>query len=54
MSAQTHEPLRPPIRNLLRQALICMACAGVLLGVMWLYLRPDFLLTLANQVWGCF
>jgi hypothetical protein len=26
----------------------------VLLGVFSLYARPDFLLTLANQVWACF
>jgi hypothetical protein len=29
-----------------------------LLGLLWLvfslYGRPDFLMTLANQVWGCF
>ncbi len=27
---------------------------GVLLGVFALYLHPDFLVTLANQVWACF
>jgi hypothetical protein len=26
----------------------------VLLGVFSLYIRPDFLVTLANQVWACF
>jgi hypothetical protein len=26
----------------------------VLLGVFALYTRPDFLVTLANQVWACF
>jgi len=26
----------------------------VLLGVFSLYARPEFLLTLANQVWACF
>ena len=25
-----------------------------LLGVFALYTRPEFLFTLANQVWGCF
>ena len=25
-----------------------------LLAVFGLYVRPDFMLTLANQVWGCF
>ena len=28
--------------------------ALVLLGVFSLYTRPDFLVTLANQVWACF
>jgi hypothetical protein len=27
---------------------------GVLLLVFSLYTRPDFLLTVANQVWSCF
>ena len=35
-----------------------LACAAVavaaLLGVFSLYTRPDFLVTLANQVWACF
>jgi hypothetical protein len=26
----------------------------VLLAVFTLYMRPDFLVTLANQVWACF
>jgi hypothetical protein len=26
----------------------------VLLGVFALYTRPDFLVTLANQIWACF
>lgn len=37
-----------------RQALIGLLCLGVLLAVMSMYLQPDFLLTLANQVWACF
>jgi hypothetical protein len=37
-----------------RQALIGVVCVAVLLGVLAMYLQPDFLLTLANQVWGCF
>ncbi len=40
--------------NKLRQALIGLVCVGVLLAVLSMYLRPEFLLTLANQVWGCF
>lgn len=27
---------------------------AVLLGVFSLYTQPDFLVTLANQVWACF
>jgi hypothetical protein len=38
----------------IRQALIGLVCFSVLLGVMAMYLQPEFLLTLANQVWGCF
>jgi hypothetical protein len=37
-----------------RQALVTVVCTLVLLGVLSLYLQPDFLLTLANQMWGCF
>ncbi len=38
----------------IRQALVGLVCVGTLLGVLMLYLQPAFLLTLANQVWGCF
>jgi hypothetical protein len=37
-----------------RQALIGLLCLGVLLIVLSMYLQPEFLLTLANQVWVCF
>jgi hypothetical protein len=30
------------------------AAVAASLGVFALYLRPAFLFTLANQVWGCF
>jgi hypothetical protein len=30
------------------------AALAALLGVFALYTRPDFLFTLANQVWACF
>jgi hypothetical protein len=42
------------MRILFLRPLIAIACALVLLGVLSLYFQPDFLLTLANQVWGCF
>ena len=38
----------------MRQLLIALVCVLVLLAVMALYLRPDFLRTLADQLWGCF
>ena len=41
-------------RPWIRQALVGLVCIAVLLGVMSMYLQPEFLLTLANQVWGCF
>jgi len=34
--------------------LLFVTAAGLLLAVFSLYVRPDFLVTLANQVWGCF
>ena len=37
-----------------RSNLIRLLVLAVLAGVFALYLQPDFLLTLANQVWACF
>jgi hypothetical protein len=42
------------LHPLLRQAVIGLVCVLVLLGVLSMYLQPDFLLTLSNQIWGCF
>ena len=39
-----------PVRKLMLYA----ALLAVLLLVFVLYGRPDFMMTLANQVWGCF
>jgi hypothetical protein len=41
-------------QHIIRQALVGLVCVAVLLAVLSMYLRPEFLLTLANQVWGCF
>jgi hypothetical protein len=38
----------------IRQAGIGLVCLFVLSAVLSLYLQPEFLLTLANQVWTCF
>lgn len=37
-----------------RQLLAWGAALLALLGVFLLYTRPDFLLTLADQLWSCF
>jgi hypothetical protein len=34
--------------------LVCAAVATALLGVFAAYLRPDFAVSLANQLWNCF
>ncbi|MDP1998418.1 MAG: hypothetical protein Q8K22_02350 [Rhodoferax sp.] len=36
------------------KALVFGAVLCVLLAVFSLYTRPDFMLTLANEVWSCF
>ncbi len=36
------------------KALLYAGAVAALLGVFALYTRPDFLVTLANQVWACF
>jgi hypothetical protein len=41
-------------QHIICQALVGLVCAAVLLAVLSMYLQPAFLLTLANQVWGCF
>lgn len=42
--------MAPRIRNWLAG----VASAAVLLAVFTWYLRPDFMLTLADQLWACF
>lgn len=32
----------------------CAAALGLLALVFAMYSQPDFLMTVANQVWGCF
>lgn len=48
-------PTQPPAtgRRWPRWAGVALAAAA-LLGAFSLYTRPDFLFTLANQVWACF
>ncbi|HEX5805666.1 MAG TPA: hypothetical protein VFY31_04945 [Macromonas sp.] len=42
--------MTPPYRRLL----LWSAMAVVLALVFTLYLRPDFVLDVANQIWGCY
>lgn len=41
-------------RPLLLKTVGWAAALAALLGVFALYTQPDFLVTLANQVWACF
>jgi hypothetical protein len=45
---------QPKVMKLRNRILIHAGLACVLLLVFALYLRPDFLVTLADQVWACF
>ena len=40
--------------NSLRHIAVIVVCGVVLLAVLSLYMQPQFLRTLADQVWGCF
>ena len=40
--------------KLWQRSLIWAAALAVLLAVFALYLQPQFMLTLADQVWACF
>ena len=38
----------------LRRSLIWTGASLLLAGVFMAYLRPDLIVTLANQIWNCF
>jgi len=42
------------LRPTLRHIAVAMVCSLVLLAVLSLYMEPQFLRTLADQLWGCF
>ena len=44
----------PKVMPRLRKLIVYAIALAVLLAVFALYTRPDFLVTLANQVWACF
>lgn len=39
---------------LVRRTAVYGLALAALVGVFLLYLRPEFMVTLAQQVWGCF
>lgn len=52
---QVPPPSSPPRqRPVWLRALAWLAVALILLAVFGLYLEPDFMLTMADQVWACF
>ena len=42
------------MRGATRRAIAAATVMAVLLAVFALYLRPDFMLSLADQIWACF
>ena len=42
------------MRLTLRHIAVAALCSLVLLAVLSLYMQPEFLRTLADQLWGCF
>jgi hypothetical protein len=46
--------MKPATRNAIEKTATGLAAVAVCLGVFSWYLQPEFLLTLANQVWACF
>ncbi|MEY3380925.1 MAG: hypothetical protein ACO3AC_13165 [Hylemonella sp.] len=42
------------MKSLTARLLIWLAIGAVLLAVFALYARPDFLRSLADQIWACF
>lgn len=53
-TSPTSTPTAPRLLHGWRRALAWVAIAAVLAAVFALYLQPDFMVTLANQVWACF
>lgn len=44
----------PPRKHLWQRAVGWLLVALVLAAVFGMYLNPDFMLTMADQVWACF
>ncbi|MEY4318807.1 MAG: hypothetical protein RI902_2615 [Pseudomonadota bacterium] len=50
ISTDMSSHLNPTVRHIA----VAVICGVVLLAVLSLYMEPQFLRTLADQVWGCF
>jgi hypothetical protein len=46
--------IRSHLSLTVRHTAVAVVCGLVLLAVLSLYMEPQFLRTLADQVWGCF
>jgi hypothetical protein len=46
--------MKPGQKLVVQKILLYAVAVGALLAVFALYSRPDFLFTLANQIWLCF
>lgn len=46
--------MTPHAKNKARKIALYASALAILGAVFALYARPDFLVTLANQVWSCF
>jgi hypothetical protein len=42
------------LSHTVRHIAVAVVCGLVLLAVLSLYMQPQFLRTLADQLWGCF
>jgi hypothetical protein len=54
MSKDLSTNMNGEVSNTLRHIAVAVVCGLVLLAVLSLYMQPQFLRTLADQVWGCF
>lgn len=53
-SRKVREAMKDSNKMRVQRILVYAGVVAVLLAVFALYTRPDFLITLADQVWSCF
>jgi len=54
MNTSTTTPASSPLLRPWQRAAVWALVLLALLGVFALYLQPEFVITLADQVWACF